>query len=109
MYLLISVVLGFTIEGIAGAAAPSTTEAANIGLIAEQLAAISYHIALGVLLMWHRAKSASSVLLVLASIVLAILAGGLVGLIPLAVLTRRPVAGSARIHPTRVGFVLAAR
>jgi TIR domain-containing protein len=109
MYLLISVVLGFTVEEIASAAAPSTTEAASIGLIAEQLAAISYHIALGVLLMWHRAKSASSVLLVLASIVLAILVGGLGGLIPLAALTRRAAIGSARVHPTRVGFVLAAR
>jgi len=109
MYLLISVVLGFAVGEIAGSVAQSTTEAANIGLIAEQLAAILYHIALGVLLMWHRAKSASSVLLVLASIVLAIVAGGLAGLIPLAVLSRRAVAGSARIHPTRVGFVLAVR
>jgi hypothetical protein len=109
MFLFISVVLGFTVGSLASAAAPSTTEAANIGLIAGQISEISYHIALGVLLIWHRAKNASSVLLILANIVLAILVGGLGGLIPLAVLSRRPAIGRARIHPTRVGFVLAAR
>jgi len=109
MYLFISIVLGLTVGRIASAVAQSTSEAAHIGHIVGQLSAIPYHIALGVLLMWHRAKSASSVLLVLASIVLAIVVGGLGGLIPLAVLSRRPAIGRARIHPTRVGFVLAAR
>jgi hypothetical protein len=51
---------------------------------------IPYCIALGVMLLWNRAKSAANVMLVLLAIILSIIAGGLGGLIPLAFMTRSP-------------------
>jgi hypothetical protein len=106
MYFVICVVMGFAVGRIAGAAS-SPADAANIGMIAGQLSAIPYHIALGILLLRHRAKSASNVVLVLVSVVLSVALGALGGLIPLALLSRRPVVERFRPHPSRVGFVSA--
>ena len=104
MYLLIGIVAGFAVGQIATMA--STIEgAARVGLIAGQLSAIPYHLALAVLLLWHRAKDASAIMLVLGSIVLAIVLGGLGGLIPLAMLSRRPATDRARVAFARAGFV----
>jgi len=105
MYLLIGSVIGFAIGRIA-ATGSAPADALNIGLVAGQLSAIPYHVVLAVLLLWHRAKSASNIMLVLGSVVLSILLGGLGGLIPLAVLSRRPIVERFRPHPSRVGFVL---
>ena len=104
MYFIICVVMGFAVGRIASAAS-SPADAVNVGLIAGQLSAIPYHIALGILLLWHRAKSASNVMLVLISVVLSVALGALGGLIPLAFLSRRPVVQRFRPHPSRVGFV----
>jgi len=90
MYLLISVVLGFAAGRIAAITIDNFEEAARVGLIAGQLAVIPYCIALGVMLLWNRAKSAANVMLVLLAIILSIIAGGLGGLIPLAFMTRSP-------------------
>ena len=106
MYLLIGGVMGFAIGRIA-ATGSAPADALNVGLVAGQLSAIPYHVALGVLLLWHRAKSASNIMLVLGSVVLSILLGGLGGLIPLAVLSRRPIVQRFRLHPCRVDFVSA--
>ena len=105
MYLAIIIVAGFAIGRIASMGSTTIEDAARIGLLAGQLSAIPYHLALAVLLLCHRAKDASSIMLVLASIVLSIVLGGLGGLIPLAILSRRPVMPRARVHSTRVGFV----
>ena len=67
MYLVICVVMGFAVGHIAGMFS-STAGAANVGLIAGQISAIPYHVALGVLLLWHRDKSATNVMLVLLSV-----------------------------------------
>ena len=105
MYLAIIIVAGFAIGRVASMGSTTIEDAARIGLLAGQLSAIPYHLALAVLLIWHRAKDASGIMLVLASIVLSVLLGGLGGLIPLAILSRRPVMPRARVHSTRVGFV----
>ena len=75
MYLVICVVMGFAVGHIAGMFS-SPAGAANVGLMAGQISAIPYHVALGVLLLWHRDKSASNVMLVLLSVVLSIALGG---------------------------------
>jgi TIR domain len=105
MYLAIGIVLGFAIGQMAGMWSTTVEGAAWIGLKFGQLSAIPYHLALAVLLLWHRAKDASSIVLVLAAIVLSVLLGGLGGLIPLAMLSRRPVLDRARIPFARAGFV----
>jgi TIR domain len=105
MYLAIGIVVGFAIGQMAGMWSTTVEGAAWIGLKFGQLSAIPYHLALAVLLLWHREKNASSIMMVLAAIVLSVLLGGLGGLIPLAMLTRRPVMPRARVHSTRVGFV----
>ena len=104
MYLVICVVMGFAVGHIAGMFS-SPAGAANVGLMAGQISAIPYHVALGVLLLWHRDKSATNVMLVLLSVVLSIALGAFGGLIPLAFLSRRPIVERFRPHPSRVGFV----
>lgn len=104
MYLLMGIVIGFAIGRIA-AMASAPADALNVSLMAGQLSAIPYHVTLAVLLLWHRAKDASSIMLVLGSIVLSILLGGLGGLIPLAVLSRRPALDRARVPSARGCFV----
>ncbi len=104
MYLVICVVMGFAVGHIAGMFS-SPAGAANVGLMAGQISAIPYHVALGVLLLWHRDKSASNVMLVLLSVVLSIALGAFGGLIPLAFLSRRPIVERFRPHSSRVGFV----
>jgi hypothetical protein len=91
MYLAIGVVLGFAVGRIAGIAAGTFEEGARLGLIAGQVSAIPFHVALGIALLWHRAKDASNIMLVLLAVVLSVVAGSLGGLIPLAVITGRPV------------------
>ena len=104
MYLLMGIVIGLAIGQIATMA--NTIEgAARVGLAAGQLSAIPYHLALAVLLIWHRAKDASGIMLILASIVLSVWLGALGGLIPLAILSRRPVMDRARVPFARGGFV----
>jgi TIR domain-containing protein len=104
MYLLIGIVIGLAVGQIATMA--NTIEgAARVGLAAGQLSAIPYHLALAVLLIWHRAKDASGIMLILASIVLSVWLGALGGLIPLAILSRRPVMDRARVQFARGGFV----
>ena len=104
MYLIICVVMGFAVGHIAGMfSAPGG--AAKVGLAAGQISAIPYHVALGVLLLWHRDKSASNLVLVLLSVMLSIALGGFGGLIPLAFLSRRPIVDRIRAYPARVGFV----
>ena len=49
------------------------------------------HIALGVALLWPRGKTALNIFLVIAAVVMSFLVGALGGLIPLAVLTTRPL------------------
>jgi hypothetical protein len=90
---------------MAGLIGATTDDAASFGLRAGQISAIPYHLALGVLLLWHRAKDASSIMLVLAAVVLSVLMGGIGGLIPLAFLSRRPVIAQARAPFARAGFV----
>jgi hypothetical protein len=101
MYLVMCIVTELAVDHVASMA--STAD--NAALIAGQLAAIPYHVALGVLLLWHRAKDASSIMLVLAAIVLSVALGGVGGLIPLAFLSRRPVMARARVPFARAGFV----
>jgi hypothetical protein len=104
MYLAIGIVLGFAVGQMAGMFGATIEDTARIGLKAGQLSAIPYHVALAVLLLWHRAKDASSIMLALAAIVLSVLLGGLGGLIPLAMLSRRPVVEGPRVPFTRAGF-----
>jgi hypothetical protein len=104
MYLFVCVVMGFAVGHIAGMfSAPAG--AANVGLAAGQISAIPYHLALGVLLLWHRDKSASSLMLVLLSVMLSVWSGGIGGLIPLAFLSRRPIVERIPAYPPRMGFV----
>jgi TIR domain len=104
MYLVICVVMGFAVGHIAGMFS-TPGGAANVGLMAGQISAIPYHVALGVLLLWHRDKSASNIMLVLLSVMLSIALGAFGGLIPLAFLSRRPIVDRIRAYPARVGFV----
>jgi hypothetical protein len=91
MYLLIGLIIGAVAGRVAGLGGSTPDEAFNLGNIAGQLSAIPYHILLGTLLLWHRRRDAPSILLMLAGVVLSMLLGSLGGLIPLAVLTCRPV------------------
>lgn len=105
MYLAIGIVLGFAIGQMAGMFGATIEDTARIGLKAGQLSAIPYNLVLAVLLLWHRAKDASSIMLALAGIVLSVLLGGVGGLIPLAFLSRRPVIERPRVPYARAGFV----
>jgi hypothetical protein len=104
MYLAIGIVAGFAIGQMAGMWSTTVEGAAWIGLKFGQLSAIPYNLALAVLLLWHRTKDASSIMLVLAAIVLSVLLGSLGGLIPLAMLSRRPAIERARVPFARAGF-----
>lgn len=104
MYLAICVVMGFAVGHIAGMFS-TPAGAVNVGLAAGQISAIPYHVALGVLLLWHRDKSASNVMLVLLSVMLSIALGGFGGLVPLAFLSRRRIVERIRAYPSRMGFV----
>lgn len=104
MYLAIGIVLGFAVGQMAGMFGATIEDTARIGLKAGQLSAIPYHVVLAVLLLWHRAKDASSIMLALAAIVLSVLLGGVGGLIPLAFLSRRPVMDHARVAFARARF-----
>lgn len=103
MFLAIGIVLGFAVGQMATMAS-TVDNAARIGSIAGQLSAIPYHLTLAVLLLWHRTKDASSIMLALAAIVLSVLLGGVGGLIPLAFLSRRPVMERAHVPFTRARF-----
>ena len=50
-----------------------------------------YHLALGVALLWSRGKTPLNIFLVIAAVLVSFLVGALGGLIPLAVLTTRPL------------------
>lgn len=91
MYLLIGLVIGLVSGYIAGIAAKDFDEGFNIGKMAGQVSAIPYHIALGTLLILHRKKDATNLLLVLGGVVLSVFSGAIGGLIPLAFLNCRPV------------------
>lgn len=105
MYLVIGIVMGFAIGQMAGMAGATVEESLRIGVRAGQVWAILYHLVLAALLLWHRAKDASSIMMVLAAIVLSVLLGAVGGLIPLAFLSRRPVITRARLAFTGAGFV----
>ena len=109
MYLVIGVVSGFAIGQVAGMAGATLEDAMRIGLRTGQVWAILYHVPLAVLLLWHRAKDASSIMLALAAIVLSVLLGGVGGLIPLAILSRRPIIARARVPFTGAGFAPSVR
>jgi hypothetical protein len=104
IYLAIGIVLAFAVGQMAGMFGATIEDTARIGFKAGQLSAIPYHLALAVLLLWHRAKDASGIMLALAGIVLSVLLGSLGGLIPLAFLSRRPVIERARVPFARARF-----
>ena len=105
MYLAISIVADFAIGQMASMAQyrRSKTPPASACWPGSYRRS-PYHLALAVLLLWHRAKDASSIMLVLASIVLSIVLGGLGGLIPLAmpVAPSRHAARARAFHARRL-------
>jgi hypothetical protein len=91
LYFLIGIIIGMVSGYVAGIASTTFAEGFSIGTKAGQLSAIPYHILLGTLLIWHRPKEVGNILLVLGGVVLSVFLGALGGLIPLAVLSCRPV------------------
>ncbi len=95
-FLFIGFVIGFVAGGVAGTGSAGLL-AFQRGAWAGQIIEIPYHITLGILLLWNRPKDVANILLFLAGVVLSVLLAALGGLIPLAVLTTRPILG--RLSP----------
>jgi|SRR6516225_3893950 hypothetical protein len=92
---LIFLVLAFSLGALEGFIfardATSISEAVQKVLPIGIGTIVVYHIALGVALLWPRGKTALNIFLVIAAVVVSFLLGAAAGLIPLAVLTTRPL------------------
>jgi hypothetical protein len=100
IFLVIGAVLGAVVGRVTAINAISFSQGFDVGNKAGQLSAIPYHIVLAALLVWPRPKDAPNIMLVITGVAISSVFGALGGLIPLAVLTTRPLAQSAyqRIH-----------
>lgn len=94
IFLVIGAVLGAVVGRVAGINAMSFSQGFDVGNKAGQLSAIPYHIVLAALLVWPRPKDAVNIMLAIAGVAISSVFGALGGLIPLAVLTTRPLAQS---------------
>src|ERR1035437_2179807 len=98
---LIFFLIALVIAGLAGVVvstgATSFTEGLTRGATAGRITTIPYNIILGILLLWNRPKDVTNILMALAGVVLSVLLAALGGLIPLAVLTTRPVTARSKI------------
>lgn len=88
-YLILGIILGFVVGGIAGILNPNNAQEA--GLLAGQIMAVPYVLTLAILVAVKRSllKSFLALTLIGLSGLLALLAGGLGGLIPVAFLTAK--------------------
>ncbi len=95
IFLVIGAVLGAVVGRVAAINAISFSQGFDLGNKAGQLSAIPYHIVLAALLVWPRPKDAVNIMLAIAGVAISSVFGALGGLIPLAVLTTRPLAQGA--------------
>ena len=93
---LIYFVIGISVAIVIGRGVdffvPDKQQAFAIGLIAGQMWIIPYHIAIGILLLMHRVKDATNLLLLIGGVLLSVALGALGGLIPLSIMTCRKAA-----------------
>lgn len=92
VFLLIGLVVAGVAYFLALVVSLSFGEGVPKGFPIGRIVIVPYHIILGILLLWNRPRDVANVLLALAGTVLSVLFGALGGLIPLAVLTTRPIA-----------------
>ncbi len=98
LFFVLGVLISFTVGRIIDIvlADRSAVEKFTTGLQLGQLLMIPYAIALATLLLWRRPKDARNVVLEVVGVALGAIFGALGGLIPLALLTKRPVQCSAK-------------
>jgi TPR repeat protein len=96
IFLLIAMVLVGALTAVVPGNSSTFSEGFAKGARVGQIVAVPYHFTLGILLIWSRPKDVANILLVLAGMVLSLLLAAIGGLIPLAVLTTRPVTARSR-------------
>ena len=106
VFLLMGILFGAIAGGILAIGVASFTDDGALQLrylafIIGKITIIPYHVVLAVALLWRRSKAVLNIFLALLAVLLSAFFGALAGLIPLAVLTTRPIQKS----PAEIGEV----
>ena len=106
VFLLMGILFGAIAGGILAIGVASFTDDGALQLrylafIIGKITIIPYHVVLAVALLWRRSKAVLNIFLALLAVLLSVALGPLGGLIPLAVLTTRPIQKS----PAEIGEV----